>query len=48
MKKIFLFLLFISLSLFAANLKWYHNFDTALLKAKKINKPILMMYSAKT
>jgi hypothetical protein len=48
MKKIFILSLFISLSLFASGVKWYHNFDMALSKAKEVHKPILMMYSAKT
>ncbi len=47
MKKVFLGLaiLFTGISLYAGT--WLHDYDHALKQAKKVHKPIIMMYSAK-
>ncbi len=49
MRKIFLFFAILATTLFASDSLWLkHDFNAALQQAKKVDKPILMMYSAKT
>ncbi len=48
MKRIFIVIFLLSCSLFAVNLKWYHDYKNAVMMAKKLNKPIFMMYSMST
>ena len=49
MKKVILFFTFLAITLFAGDSMWIqHDFSAAVNLAKKSQKPILLMYSAKT
>ncbi len=49
MKKVFILFALFAAILFANDSVWLkHDFKAALKQAKKVHKPILLMYSAKT
>jgi len=47
MKRFFLFLVILGMSVLTHAGGWMHDYDKALVEAQKMHKPILMMYSAK-
>ena len=47
MKKLWLFFALLMLGTFSYAGGWIYVYDDALVQAKKLHKPIIMMYSAK-
>jgi len=47
-RKVAFSLLFFAFYAYASGSLWMHDYNKALIKAKQVHKPILLMYSAKT
>ena len=48
MKKFAFLLLSFAFCVYASQSLWLHDYNKAMIKAKQVDKPILLMYSAKT